>query len=197
MVRAETVPVTVHRHVRSQVCLLPAAEGCPDTTCSGARRAFVVATAVLIAAGVVLGLVDTPHRSAAALKAGGVVLAAGSSASASPTPTGTRLPQMWRPRPNNDDIVLVLAHYNEDTSWTARQPYDYVVKSQCCLELGTSVDGWNTQLGYQRGTEPPAYLSFIIENYDNLPKHMVFMHAHDGSWHQIVSGRPSGIKPSV
>ena len=104
--------------------------------------------------------------------------------SASPTP---RVPRLWHPHANSEDIVIILAHYKEDTSWTARQPYDYVVKSQCCLELGADLNDWNTQLGFQRGTETTAYLSFIIENYDQLPKHMVFMHAHDVGWHQIVS----------
>ena len=105
--------------------------------------------------------------------------------------TAPRVPQMWRPRPNSDDIVLVMSHYKEDTSWTARQPYDYVVRSQCCLELGPKLEpDWNTQLGFQRGTESTAYLSFIVDNYDQLPKHMVFMHAHDVGWHQIVSHLP-------
>ena len=108
---------------------------------------------------------------------------------ASPPPP-PRVPQLWRPRANSDDIVLVLAHYKEDTSWIARQPYDYVVRSQCCLELGNQLDSWNTQLGFQRGTEATAYLSFIVDNYDQLPKHMVFMHAHDVGWHQIVSHLP-------
>ena len=102
---------------------------------------------------------------------------------ASPTP---RPPQMWRPHADSDDIVLILAHNKEDTSWTARQPYDYVVKSQCCQEVGTNRDDWNTQLGRQGPTEAFAYLSFIVENYDRLPKHMLFMHGHDVGWHQIV-----------
>lgn len=32
------------------------------------------------------------------------------------------------------------------------------------------------------GREAPAYLSWIIEHYDNLPDRTVFIHGHRTSW---------------
>lgn len=30
-----------------------------------------------------------------------------------------------------------------------------------------------------------AYLTYIIDHYDNLPDYMIFTHGHDRSWHQV------------
>lgn len=35
------------------------------------------------------------------------------------------------------------------------------------------------------GREAMAYLSFIVDHYDNLPHFILFLHGHDRSWHQI------------
>ncbi len=34
--------------------------------------------------------------------------------------------------------------------------------------------------------EVPSYVHFIVLNYDNLPKHMIFAHGHELSWHLKV-----------
>mmetsp|Transcript_22416 Transcript_22416/g.48971 ORF Transcript_22416/g.48971 Transcript_22416/m.48971 type:complete len:489 (+) Transcript_22416:352-1818(+) len=37
------------------------------------------------------------------------------------------------------------------------------------------------------GREDVAYVSFILQNYDNLPPHVFFLHGHETSWHQDSS----------
>ena len=34
------------------------------------------------------------------------------------------------------------------------------------------------------GREAMAYLTYIIENYDNLPSYAAFVHGHRTTWHQ-------------
>ncbi|GAB7353907.1 hypothetical protein MBLNU459_g4255t1 [Dothideomycetes sp. NU459] len=35
-----------------------------------------------------------------------------------------------------------------------------------------------------KGHEAMVYLTFITDNYENLPPHVVFVHGHRNSWHQ-------------
>lgn len=36
-----------------------------------------------------------------------------------------------------------------------------------------------------QGREAMAYLTYVIDHYDNLPDYIVFTHGHNRSWHQI------------
>ena len=44
------------------------------------------------------------------------------------------------------------------------------------------------------GRESMAYLTSIINNYENLPDMMVMMHGHESSWHSFVFGQAWGLK---
>ena len=78
--------------------------------------------------------------------------------------------------------MLVVAKFNEDVSWTQRQPYPValMVKGQ---PEGTP---FNTP-HVTHGREGLSYLQFIIDNYDGLPEHIIFLHGHRTSWHATVS----------
>ncbi len=77
--------------------------------------------------------------------------------------------------------MLVVAKFNEDVSWTQRQPYPValMVKGQ---PEGTP---FNTP-HVTHGREGLSYLQFIVDNYDSLPGRMIFLHGHLGSWHLKV-----------
>lgn len=38
-----------------------------------------------------------------------------------------------------------------------------------------------------RGRDAAAYIKFILDNWDDLPNHMLFMHPHEQSYHIDVS----------
>ena len=153
----------------------------PDGTSNG-RREIEAGRLPSASAANVHGL---QRLDAAVNAADGTGNGVGATAMTAPSPSPSALPrrpQLWKPHANSNDTILVLAHYREDTSWTLRQPYDYVLLSTCCTELGEGPQF----VGYNIGTEPVPYLTFIVRHYDELPKHMVFMHAHDSAWHHRV-----------
>ncbi|KAJ5116598.1 hypothetical protein N7456_000946 [Penicillium angulare] len=39
-----------------------------------------------------------------------------------------------------------------------------------------------------RGREAPAYLSYVVDFYDNLPDYSIFVHAHPEQWHNDLFG---------
>jgi hypothetical protein len=68
--------------------------------------------------------------------------------------------------------LVVAAHFREDTSWLNELSQYWPV-----LLLGPG------GLPENKGNEAMAYLTYIIENYDNLPESVAFVHGHDSSWH--------------
>lgn len=42
----------------------------------------------------------------------------------------------------------------------------------------------NLAVPFNRGREAMAYLTHIIDNYDNFPDYAVYVHGHERSWHQ-------------
>lgn len=71
-------------------------------------------------------------------------------------------------------VHIVLAHYNEDLTWTALLPFPFTVISRGGIEPGI----WPN-----KGREAGAYLEWIIANYAELPDYAVFLHAHQWAWH--------------
>lgn len=45
-----------------------------------------------------------------------------------------------------------------------------------------------------KGHEAMVYLSFIIDHWDNLPPHNIFIHGHQTSWHQLDGGMEGLIR---
>ncbi|KAJ5261369.1 hypothetical protein N7478_011964 [Penicillium angulare] len=43
-----------------------------------------------------------------------------------------------------------------------------------------------------RGREAPAYLSYVVDFYDNLPDYSIFVHAHPEQWHNDLFGPFTG-----
>lgn len=89
----------------------------------------------------------------------------------------------------NDGVItkaLVVASTTKDnTSWLSQIPssmnwtlYHYRVDDPISPILSVPV---------LKGNEAMVYLTYIIDNYDHLPKVVLFHHAHPTAWHQRLS----------
>ena len=75
-------------------------------------------------------------------------------------------------RENYDDYIIVCAKYDKPTEFlnTFEKPIKSVV-----LEKKKQVPN--------KANEASTYLYYIIENYDNLPENIIFIHDENESWH--------------
>ncbi|KAI9839832.1 MAG: hypothetical protein M1819_000022 [Sarea resinae] len=84
----------------------------------------------------------------------------------------------YTPPFNSSDKVIVIAKtQREDTNWVADYLPDwqraiYVVDDPAA-EFHTPVN---------KGREAMPYLTYIIDNYDSLPRTIVFLHSHRNGW---------------
>lgn len=65
----------------------------------------------------------------------------------------------------NKNVLVVIAKYREDMAWVKELPCEYKIYDK-------DKDIPNV------GREAETYLRYIIENYDNLPDHVVFLQGH-------------------
>ena len=79
---------------------------------------------------------------------------------------------------NEDDILVVSSHYNEDIEWLKQNDKNVVVCSKKDESPLCSQE-------FNKGSEASAYIKFLADNYDNLPKHIAFIHGHESGWHQL------------
>jgi Protein of unknown function (DUF3431) len=70
---------------------------------------------------------------------------------------------------------VLVAHYMEDLSWLTGLD-NVVVYSKTNKNFNF--------INHNKGNEVPHYLSYIIDNYDNLPEKTLFLHGHWNSYHQ-------------
>ncbi|GAB5358922.1 hypothetical protein AAMO2058_000500500 [Amorphochlora amoebiformis] len=90
---------------------------------------------------------------------------------------GSDLTSAWDRSWNTDTpLLVVVARYNEDVSWTNNVTHPVIVyekQKPWCL--------YNT--AKNKAKEASSYLQFLCEFYDFLPQHVAFTHATDTSWH--------------
>ena len=89
-------------------------------------------------------------------------------------------PKTWN---RDTDYVIVSSHFNEDLGWLKRSPYPVVVCSKLHSDAALPIDQ-KCSSPINKGKEVTAYLKFIIEYYDDLPKNVAFIHGHEKAWHQ-------------
>jgi hypothetical protein len=93
-----------------------------------------------------------------------------------------------------DDIVIVSAHFNEDLEWLKKSPWKVII----CDKPGASPISFSPDpsctLDVNRGREVSSYLKYIIENYDKLPPKMAFIHGHEDAYHQKY---PKGLLKAI
>jgi hypothetical protein len=73
--------------------------------------------------------------------------------------------------------MLILSRFKEDTTWV-----DMYLNIPHVVYQGGNPSAIHPVLP-DAGLESLAYLRFILDNYDNLPDHMAFIHAHRTSRH--------------
>lgn len=92
------------------------------------------------------------------------------------------------------DLVIVSAHYKEDLEWLKRSNYPVII----CDKPGGSDTSFDPDptctLNENKGREASSYLKYIIENYDNLPNKIAFIHGHEDADHQRY---PKGLLRAI
>lgn len=82
------------------------------------------------------------------------------------------------------DKHLVIASYrSQDVSWIKEIPSDWTIKRYILDEPGVHPDG-GLSVPRNFGREAMAYLTYIIDHYENLPMYAAFIHGHYRAWHQ-------------
>jgi len=83
-------------------------------------------------------------------------------------------------------LVIVTNHWKENLEWLKKSKFsviliDKVGSDPSCFEP--------TYIIPNKGGAESSYFKYIIENYDNLPDNIAFLHGHETAYHQ-VHGRP-------
>jgi hypothetical protein len=68
------------------------------------------------------------------------------------------------------DLKVIIAKYDEDISWTSKLNYDYTIYNKKESEKHL----YNKNLP-NVGRESHTFISYIIDNYDNLPDYVAFI----------------------
>lgn len=76
----------------------------------------------------------------------------------------------------DSNAVVVSSHYKEDLNWVNLVNYPVKIYSKT-IKNQNFID-------FNKVQEVPAYLKYIIENYNNLPEYSIFVHGHLTSEHQ-------------
>lgn len=76
---------------------------------------------------------------------------------------------------------IVIAHYNEDISYLDNIQYPFTLISTHSIPKETFPN---------KGNEAGTYLKYIIDNYNNLPDYIAFLHGHNTASHRNT---PSAI----
>lgn len=76
----------------------------------------------------------------------------------------------------NSNVVVVSSHYKEDLNWVNLVNYPVKIYSKT-IKNQNFID-------FNKVQEVPAYLKYIVENYNNLPEYNIFVHGHLISEHQ-------------
>jgi len=92
----------------------------------------------------------------------------------------------------NTDIVIVTSHFSEDLNWLNQSPFPVIVSTNNnCFRMnftGNVTLDEACRAHINIGREASAYLRFIVNYYNKLPKHIAFIHGHEHAWHQRFPG---------
>jgi hypothetical protein len=79
-----------------------------------------------------------------------------------------------------DNLIIVSAHYSEDLKWLRSSRYPVLVVSKLGSKQA-AIPIW--KYIPNRGAEASAYLTFIVNCYNQLPEWTAFIHGHKHAWH--------------
>jgi hypothetical protein len=78
---------------------------------------------------------------------------------------------------NYADYKIICARYNKDVDFLNETNMEYNVIQKC---IDNNCD---TSTCPNIGNEASSYLFYIINNWESLPKHLIFIHDENSSWH--------------
>jgi len=78
-------------------------------------------------------------------------------------------------------LTIVTSHWKEDLSWLLKSKFPVVLIDKEGADPSPFVP---QHVIPNLGRESTSYLKYIIENYDNLPDAVAFIHGHETSAHQ-------------
>jgi hypothetical protein len=78
-------------------------------------------------------------------------------------------------------LTIVTSHWKEDLTWLTRSKFPVVLIDKVGSDQSPLVA---QHVVPNLGRECTSYLKYIIENYDNLPEAVAFIHGHETSKHQ-------------
>jgi hypothetical protein len=78
-------------------------------------------------------------------------------------------------------LEIVTSHWKEDLSWLLESKWPVNLIDKEGADPSPFVP---KHVIPNKGHEASAYMKYIIENYDNFPDHVAFIHGHETSHHQ-------------
>jgi Protein of unknown function (DUF3431) len=78
-------------------------------------------------------------------------------------------------------LTIVTSHWKEDLTWLTKSKFPVVLIDKEGADPSPFVP---QHVIPNVGKESSAYIKYIIENYDNLPEAVAFIHGHETSEHQ-------------
>ncbi|KAF3024771.1 hypothetical protein E8E14_006829 [Neopestalotiopsis sp. 37M] len=98
----------------------------------------------------------------------------------------TKPPRLPLSQPLQKALVIASSIATaQDTAWLSQIPRDWAIYHYVTDEI--SIDGSSTSalsVPADKGNEAMAYLTYIIDHFDELPDVVFFRHSHYKSWHQ-------------
>lgn len=88
---------------------------------------------------------------------------------------------LWWLTYKDPHIVIVTSHWKEDLNWLKKSKYPVVLIDH---EGSDPPAIEPTSIIPNRGNESSSYIRYIIDNWDNLPDYVAFIHGHETSHHQ-------------
>lgn len=80
---------------------------------------------------------------------------------------------------NYNSTDIIIARYKEDIEWIDK--LNKFKNIYLYEKENPNKEPYN--IPKNKGGEASAYIKYIIDNYDNLPNHIVLLHCHEFSWH--------------
>lgn len=80
---------------------------------------------------------------------------------------------------------ILIAHYKEDLSWLDEFEFD----GNIIVYSKTDHRDPKRHISINKSQEVPMYIKYILDNYDDLPDKILFMHGHSDSPHQDYPSR--------
>ncbi len=84
----------------------------------------------------------------------------------------------------NASILAVVSRAAEEVEWARNLPVPYTIVQKAGNHTLRRHHPVHSRLVSNTAFESTSYLTYIVDEYDRLPELLIFLHAHDRSWHQ-------------